>query len=87
MSTEGVEVTEYDKAGELWLQSPSNVLGYMGNKKETEATFIVDSDGSRWLRTGDVAMVRKSPKGYEHYWILDRIKEMIKHKVSNSSHC
>ena len=75
----GTEVTEYGKPGELWLQSPSNVLGYLDNDKETEATFVID-DG-RWLRTGDVVMVQKSPKGYEHYWILDRIKEMIKVKV------
>lgn len=53
----------------------------MGNKKETDATFRVDGEGCQWLRTGDVAMVRKPPKEYEHYWILDRIKEMIKHKV------
>ena len=82
VTLDGTEVTEYGKPGELWLQSPSNVLGYLANDKETEATFVADPKGGRWLRTGDVVMVRKSPKGYEHYWIVDRIKEMMKVKVS-----
>ena len=83
----GSEVTEYEKPGELWLQSPSNILGYLGNGKETEATFVLDSEGGRWLRTGDIVMVRQSPKGYEHYWVLDRIKEMIKSKVRQRLYC
>ena len=33
------------------------------------------------MRTGDEAVVRKGPKGTEHIWIVDRIKELIKVKV------
>jgi len=32
------------------------------------------------MRTGDEAVVRKAPSGYEHIFIVDRIKELIKVK-------
>ena len=32
-------------------------------------------------------MIRKSPKGNEHVWIVDRVKELIKVKVTNSAFC
>jgi acyl-CoA synthetase (AMP-forming)/AMP-acid ligase II len=76
VSPEGVEITEYDTPGELVARSPSIVLGYLNNDKATKETF---EDG--WLRTGDEAVVRVSPKGNEHVFIVDRIKELIKVKV------
>ena len=72
----GNEITEYDQPGELLVRSPSVVLGYHNNETANKETFI-----NGWLRTGDEAMVRLSPKGTEHIWILERIKEMIKVKV------
>lgn len=53
----------------------------MNNAKATAETFVWDEDG-RWLRTGDVVVVRLSPLGAEHIVIVDRIKELIKVKVS-----
>ncbi len=75
----GKEVTELGKSGELYLQSPSIVLGYLNNVKATSETFVHHDDG-RWLRTGDEAMLRKSAAGNEHIVIVDRIKELIKVK-------
>ncbi|KAL4958313.1 hypothetical protein BDW69DRAFT_190970 [Aspergillus filifer] len=75
VTPEGEEVTSYDTPAELWIRSPSVVLGYLNNEKATKETF---SDG--WMRTGDEAMIRKSPKGFEHVYIVDRIKELIKVK-------
>lgn len=76
VSPAGKEIVEYDQAGELLIRSPSVALGYLNNEAATKATF---DDG--WLRTGDEAMIRLSPQGTEHVWVLDRIKEMIKSKV------
>lgn len=81
IDAEGNEVTEHDKRGELIVQSPSIVLGYLNNEKANAETFIHLADG-RWLKTGDEALVRKSPNGHEHIFITDRIKELIKVKVS-----
>jgi long-subunit acyl-CoA synthetase (AMP-forming) len=76
----GLEVTELEKPGELFVQSPNICLGYMNNAKATAETFVWDEDG-RWLRTGDVVIIRLSPLGTEHVVIVDRIKELIKVKV------
>lgn len=79
MSPEGKEVTEYDSPGELWVKGPSVTLGYYKNKKATDECYIPDkSDGKMWLVTGDEAVVRKSPGGKEHFFIVDRLKELIK---------
>jgi long-subunit acyl-CoA synthetase (AMP-forming) len=76
VTPEGKEVTDYDTPGELWIKSPSVVLGYLNNEKATKETF-----GDGWMHTGDEAVIRKSPKGFEHVYIVDRIKELIKVKV------
>jgi hypothetical protein len=81
MTPEGKEITEYDTPGELVVRGPSVVLGYLNNEKATEETF---EDG--WMRTGDEAVVRVGPKGTEHVFIVDRIKELIKVKVSHTIH-
>ncbi|MCJ1342902.1 hypothetical protein MMC31_001091 [Peltigera leucophlebia] len=75
MSPEGNEITAYDKPGELVVRSPSVALGYLNNEISSKKTF---RDG--WMWTGDEAVVRKSPNGNEHVWIVDRIKELIKVK-------
>ncbi|KAF5551582.1 phenylacetyl ligase [Fusarium phyllophilum] len=75
----GLEVTELEKPGELFVQSPNICLGYMNNAKATAEMFVWDEDG-RWLRTGDVVVVRLSPLGTEHIVIVDRIRELIKGK-------
>lgn len=80
LDEEGREITEYEKRGELFVQSPSVTLGYLHNERATSEAFVWDQDG-RWMRTGDVALVRKSPSGHEHFAVVDRLKELIKTKV------
>ncbi|KAI5464273.1 hypothetical protein BGZ63DRAFT_412004 [Mariannaea sp. PMI_226] len=79
IDAEGNEVTEHEKPGELHVQGPTVVLGYLNNVNATAATFIHDEDG-RWMKTGDEVIVRKSAQGNEHFIITDRIKELIKVK-------
>lgn len=77
----GQEVTEYDTPGELWVKGPSVTLGYYKNQKATDECYILDkTDNRMWLMTGDEAVVRKSPGGKEHFFIVDRLKELIKVK-------
>jgi len=86
VSLEGVEITGYDQPGELIVQSPSVVLGYLNNDKANRETFLADTDGGgRWMRTGDEAVIRVAPSGNEHVFIVDRIKELIKVKVGPST--
>ncbi|CAF3581295.1 hypothetical protein FGSG_05761 [Fusarium graminearum PH-1] len=79
IDTEGREITERDQPGELLLQAPSIVLGYLNNEKATSETFVYHHDG-RWIRTGDEAIFTLAPSGNEHVVIVDRIKELIKVK-------
>ncbi|KAG5747300.1 hypothetical protein H9Q69_002494 [Fusarium xylarioides] len=73
----GEEITEYNKPGELLVQTPSLVLGYMNNERATSETFIWRKDG-RWIRIGDEVLIRLAPSGNEHLVIVERLKELIK---------
>lgn len=75
VTVEGNEITGYDEPGELLARSPSVTLGYLHNDKASKETFV---DG--YMRTGDEAVIKKSPNGHEHIFIVDRIKELIKVK-------
>jgi acyl-CoA synthetase (AMP-forming)/AMP-acid ligase II len=83
VTVEGNEITGYDQPGELWVKSPAVVLGYLNNDKANKETFLDEPEG-RYMRTGDEAVIAKSPKGHEHVFITDRIKELIKVKVCDN---
>jgi long-subunit acyl-CoA synthetase (AMP-forming) len=74
----GNEITEYNVPGELWASGPNISLGYLNKEKATQDTYTSDSQGRIWLHTGDEVTITKSSKGQEHYWIVDRIKELVK---------
>jgi len=77
---DGSEVTTYDEPGEIYAQSPGVILGYLDDTAGTSETFLEREDG-RWLRTGDMAVVRRALSGNEHFFIVDRVKEVLKVKV------
>jgi fatty-acyl-CoA synthase len=58
-----------DTPGELWIRSPSVMLGYWGLDDATESALA-----GGWLRTGDI--VRIDTDGYWHF--VSRKKELIK---------
>lgn len=58
--------------GELWVQGPQVMKGYLNNPDATAKTLTADG----WLKTGDVAMFDED--GF--LFIRDRVKELIKYK-------
>jgi acyl-CoA synthetase (AMP-forming)/AMP-acid ligase II len=60
-----------NQPGELCVRGRNVMKGYLGNPRATSATII---DG--WLHTGDVCVVNDTG----HFFIVDRIKELIKYK-------
>ncbi|KAI1641297.1 hypothetical protein F4809DRAFT_654783 [Biscogniauxia mediterranea] len=71
------ETTEANERGEIWISGPTLMMGYWNNPEATAAAVHVDPDGTRWLKTGDVAYIEKYELG--GLWhIVDRIKELIK---------
>ncbi len=67
----GEDVAE-GEPGELWIRGPQVMKGYLNKPEATAAT--IDEEG--WLHTGDVAQ----RDGDGHYFIVDRLKELIKYK-------
>ncbi len=62
----GCEVKTVD--GELWVKSPSVMLGYYKNPEETAKTLTPDG----WLKTGDLGYVKDN-----HVFISGRKKNLI----------
>jgi fatty-acyl-CoA synthase len=58
--------------GEILISGPQVMQGYWNRPKDT-AEALVDLNGRRWLRTGDLGYV--DADGY--YFIVDRLKRMI----------
>ncbi|CAM1500800.1 Fc.00g099620.m01.CDS01 [Cosmosporella sp. VM-42] len=73
------EITQANSPGELWITGPSVMRGYWRNTAATNEAFVIDKDGTRWLRTGDIAFVEEFAPG-TLFHIVDRVKELIKTK-------
>lgn len=73
------EILEANKPGELWATGPNVMRGYWNKPEATRETIIIDENGTRWLRTGDVAYAEEYQTG-AIWHIVDRIKELIKVK-------
>jgi acyl-CoA synthetase (AMP-forming)/AMP-acid ligase II len=73
------EITTGRTPGEIWVTGPTLMKGYWNKPAATAETMVVDADGTRWLRTGDIGFVDEyRPGGTFH--IVDRLKELIKVK-------
>jgi acyl-CoA synthetase (AMP-forming)/AMP-acid ligase II len=59
--------------GELWVQSPQVMKGYLNNPAATAESL----DGDGWYHTGDIGYADED--GY--FYIVDRLKELIKYKA------
>ncbi|KAH7325895.1 hypothetical protein B0I35DRAFT_347023 [Stachybotrys elegans] len=76
--TETMEaITQPRVPGELWIAGPSVMRGYWGNPHATHQAFVMDDDGTVWLRTGDIAYVEEYSSG-TLFHIVERYKELIK---------
>lgn len=59
--------------GEICVNGPTLMMGYLNNPKETKNIIKRHSDGKRWLHTGDIGYI--SPNGIVYY--TQRLKRMI----------
>jgi long-chain acyl-CoA synthetase len=72
---DGTEFKPLDEEGELILHGPNIMQGYWKRPEETEEA-IIEIDGKKWLRTGD--LVKMDEEGYFHFF--DRKRDLIKYK-------
>ncbi|ODQ64192.1 acetyl-CoA synthetase-like protein [Nadsonia fulvescens var. elongata DSM 6958] len=66
---DGQDVSKPYTRGEIWYRGPNVCLGYFNNPQGNAESFE-----GEWFKTGDVAMCDE----HERFYIVDRIKEMIK---------
>ena len=59
--------------GEICVNGPTLMMGYLNNPKETKKILRRHIDGKRWLHTGDIGYI--SPNGVVYY--TQRLKRMI----------
>ncbi|KAG9312087.1 AMP binding protein [Chiua virens] len=68
----GEVITDIEGAGEIWVQGPTVMKGYLNNPSATSSAITPDG----WFKTGDVAIC--DAEGF--LTIVDRRKELIKYK-------
>jgi long-chain acyl-CoA synthetase len=47
----------YNCSGEIWISSPSIMLGYYSKPEATAEIIHTEEDGTRWIRTGDLGYI------------------------------
>ena len=75
IDVEGTEFMPVDEVGELILSGPNIMQGYWRREEGTKEA-IIELEGKKWLRTGD--LVRMDEEGYFHFF--DRKRDLIKYK-------
>ncbi len=71
----GIDVTT-GEPGELWVRGDGLFLGYHNRPEANAESFVGD-----WFRTGDLARVDE----HGYYWIVGRLKDMIRRSSQNIS--
>jgi malonyl-CoA/methylmalonyl-CoA synthetase len=71
---DGVDPVAPGEVGELMIAGPSVFKGYWENPEATAAAFVIDRNGRRWYRSGD--LVRYDAE-QDVYQIVGRLKELI----------
>ena len=69
----------HGEIGEICLEGPAVMKGYLDNKEETNATLKVHEDGKTWLHTGDLGY--RDQDGF--FYFKQRLKRMIKSSAMN----
>jgi len=75
IDVDGTDYIPVGEVGELILSGPNIMQGYWRRPEGTREA-IIDLDGKKWLRTGD--LVRMDEEGYFHFF--DRKRDLIKYK-------
>lgn len=67
------EELSYGKIGEVCINSPSRMIGYLNNEEATKELFRKHKDGLEWLHTGDLGYIDED--GF--LFLVGRMKRMI----------
>ena len=67
----GQEV-EKGQRGELYIQTPAMMKGYLNNPEADSKFFVIDDNGETWAKTGDIAEVKYQHDGKDVYEVSGR---------------
>lgn len=70
---ETMEELPFGEEGEICVNGPTLMMGYLNNQEETDLVIKKHKDGERWLHTGDIGYI--APNGVVYY--TQRLKRMI----------
>jgi malonyl-CoA/methylmalonyl-CoA synthetase len=70
----GDKAVETGGVGELLVSGPNVFAGYWRNAEATKSAFVLDDDGTRWYRSGDLASYDPQQQVYR---VVGRLKELI----------
>ena len=70
---ETLEELPFGEEGEICVNGPTLMMGYLNNKEETDNVLKKHKDGEIWLHTGDIGYI--SPNGIVYF--TQRLKRMI----------
>ena len=70
---ETLEELPLGEEGEICVNGPTLMMGYLNNPSETDKILKLHKDGRKWLHTGDIGYI--APNGVVYY--TGRIKRMI----------
>ena len=70
---ETLEEKEFGEEGEICVNGPTIMMGYLNNKEETDNMIRKHKDGKKWLHTGDLGYI--APNGIVYY--TQRLKRML----------
>jgi long-chain acyl-CoA synthetase len=79
VKTGTIEEVNIGEEGELCVNGPTVMLGYLDNPEESAATLKKHADGKIWLHTGDIASMDED--GF--FFFKARLKRMIKSSGMN----
>lgn len=51
---------KYGEIGEIWVNSPSLMLGYLNCDEASNSVISIDGKGNRWIKTGDLGYINNS---------------------------
>lgn len=66
------EYCGYNEPGEIYINAPTTMLGYLNNEEETK-NVKKEINGETWVKTSDVGKVTENGQ----VMVLDRIKRMV----------
>lgn len=57
VDTDTLEEVVYGEIGEIWISGPTVMQGYYNMPKETSEITVIDQNGTKWIRTGDLGYI------------------------------